>query len=205
MLRRTDHVCKCKERYHPHPSPSQLPVHYEGRRVPKSDPFCTEVSFHDVWAFILYKALVGRRVYLGAPFCTSLNQKLCFPRGFHFVLDGFLNVVSFWLLYELSSYDSIWDVSKSLWSLPRSDRPSHWAQLFATAQTQDSCLFRVPRKWALQDVLQNGGLGRPMGHMRLHNQSSLFCTRFSCDSDRWWLPFCSWLFLGSMMRDPILY
>ena len=35
----------------------------------------------------------------------------------------------------------------------------------------------------LQDVLQNGGLGRPMGHMRLHNQSSLFCTRFSCDSD----------------------
>ena len=77
-------------------SPSQLPVHYEGRRVPKSDPFCTEVSFHDVWAIILDKALVGRRVCLGAPFCTSLNQKLCFPRGFHFVRDEpFLNVFSF--------------------------------------------------------------------------------------------------------------
>ena len=45
-------------------------------------------------------------------------------------------------------------------------------------------------------VLQNGGLGRPMGHMRLHNQSSVFCTRFSCDSDRWSLPFCSCFFLG---------
>ena len=60
------------------------------------------------------------------------------------------------------------------------DHP-HWAQL--------SPLIRLVRLFL--DVLQNGGLGRPMGHMRLHNQSSLFCTRFSCDSDRWWLPFCS--------------
>ena len=50
-------------------SPSQLPVHYEGRRVPKSDPICSELCFYAVWAFILYKAVVGRRVYLGTPFC----------------------------------------------------------------------------------------------------------------------------------------
>ena len=175
-------------------------MHYEGRRVPKSDPFCTEVSFHDVWAIILYKALVGRRVYLGAPFCTSLNQKLCFPRGFHFVLDEpFLNVVSFWVLYDLSSYDSICAHSLYGLYLVAIDHPiGHSCRHSTNPRLISLIQFFL-------DVLQNGGLGRPMGHMRLHNQSSLFCTRFSCDSDRWWLPFCSWFFLGSMMRDPILY
>ena len=55
-------------------SSCQLPVHYEGRSIPKTHLICTEVSFHDNMVPILYKALVGRAVYPGAQFCTAFGD-----------------------------------------------------------------------------------------------------------------------------------
>ena len=49
--------------YHQYP-PSKIPVHYEGRRVPKS-AFCTEVCFHDGLRF---------------PFSTKPWLELAWPR-----------------------------------------------------------------------------------------------------------------------------
>ena len=164
-------------------------MHYEGRRVPKSDPFCTEVSFHDVWAIILYKALVGRRVYLGAPFCTSLNQKLCFPRGFPFVLEPFL-IVSFWVLYELSSYDSICDVSLYGLYLVAIDHPIGHSCRHSTSPSLISKMGAWEGQWGTWDCIIRAPY---FVHGFLVIQIDGGCHSVHD------------FFLGSMMRDPILY